>query len=279
MLNRGAERRAGGSYFDFVYQPVFARRRRGRDIVVIAHDVTALATRQARGRIGESAERRVPGDALARAPHAAERRARVHADAARRRDSSQSAAARARDHRTERPAAGAADRATCSTCRASSRASCGSTSRPVDRRARHPGARSRPSARRRRPRTCGCSPRSISPACRWPAMRSGCSRSCGTCCRTRSSSRRAADVCSVAAARVDSHVEIAGERHRRRHRCRVPPARLRAVPPGRQHFTRAHSGLGLGLAISPPPGRAHGGRIEATSPGIGRARRYVLSSP
>ena len=61
--------------------------------------------------------------------------------------------------------------------------------------ARDPGGARDRRRRRRRRRASGCRPPSISPACRWPATRSGCSRSSGTCCRTRSSSRRAADAC------------------------------------------------------------------------------------
>lgn len=44
-------------------------------------------------------------------------------------------------------------------------------------------------------------------------------------------------------------------------------------------FTRAHSGLGLGLAISRHLIEAHGGSIEATSPGKGRGTTVRVTLP
>ena len=63
---------------------------------------------------------------------------------------------------------------------------------------------------------------------------------------TRSSSRRSGGRVEVALERVNSHVEISVARHRRRHRARLPAARVRPLPPGRRSTTRAHGGLGLG---------------------------------
>ena len=44
-------------------------------------------------------------------------------------------------------------------------------------------------------------------------------------------------------------------------------------------FTRRHSGLGLGLAISRHLVEAHGGRIEAMSPGKGRGTTVRVELP
>ena len=44
-------------------------------------------------------------------------------------------------------------------------------------------------------------------------------------------------------------------------------------------FTRPHSGLGLGLAISRHLIEAHGGRIEATSPGVGQGTTIRVELP
>ena len=42
-LNRGPQRESEDAYFDFVYQPTFDEKGRVDSIVVVAHDVTALA--------------------------------------------------------------------------------------------------------------------------------------------------------------------------------------------------------------------------------------------
>ena len=163
-LNRGPRGDAEDAYFDFVYQPVFDEDGRVDSIVVVAHDVTALAIGQARGGDRQPAQGRVPGHALARAAHAAQRGARLHADAARRRDRAGAPPGGSRDDRAQRQAAGTAGRAMSSTSRASSPASCAWTSvRSISRGSFR--TRSKRSRRRRPPRACGCSRPSIGRAC------------------------------------------------------------------------------------------------------------------
>ena len=126
---------------------------------------------------------RVPGRALARAAHAAERDPRLRAAAARRRARRREGRTRAGDARAQRIVADAdrrrrarrlADRRpgrsgwTCS--RWNCRSSCTTRSQPC----------SRPPTRR----ACACRRSSIPALARSPAIPSGCSRWCGTCCPT-----------------------------------------------------------------------------------------------
>ena len=90
-LNRGPHGAPEDGYFDFVYQPVVGGRRPGRDDRRHRARRHGARGRQARGRDRQPPQGRIPGDAVARAAHAAQRRARLHADAARRRHRRRSA--------------------------------------------------------------------------------------------------------------------------------------------------------------------------------------------
>ena len=101
MLDRIAERNAELSRANTELESEVEERRR-----VEAERTAALDARARR----QPAEGRVPGDAVARAAHAAQRRARVDARAAGRARRAGHGGARAREHRAQRPGTGAADR-------------------------------------------------------------------------------------------------------------------------------------------------------------------------
>ena len=78
---------------------------------------------------------------------------------------------------------------------------------------------------------------------------------------------------------AETHVEVTVGGHRAGHPAGVPAARLRALPPGRRHATRAHGGLGLGLAIVRHLVELHGGTVSAESAGEGRGATFALRLP
>ena len=59
---------------------------------------------------------------------------------------------------------------------------------------------------------------------------------------------------------------------------RLPAARVRSIPPGRQRRPRAgYGGLGLGLAIVHDLVRLHGGEVEVQSAGVGLGATFVVT--
>ena len=112
-----------------------------------------------------------------------------------------------------------------------------------------------------------------------PAMPTVCSRSSGTCCRTRSSSRRrpgGIDRCSRSvepARRADRH------RHRPGHRAEFLPYVFDRFRQADASSARRHGGLGLGLALVRQLVELHGGRVQVDSAGLGLGTTFWVVLP
>ena len=231
---------------------------------------------------GQPPQGRVPRDAVARAAHAAERDPRLgSAFCRRRRRGRQTDATGARERSSAMRARrrGSIEdlldvsriitgklRLKCTTVdlgRASSRRPSTSSGRPPTPRA---------IAARDRARAAVRAGRSATPI--------ACSRSSGTCCRTRSSSRRrAAGSTSTHRRASASALELA-----------VSDTGIGIAPEFLPHVfdrfrqadgstTRQHGGLGLGLAIVREITLAHNGQVRVESAGTGEGTTFILSLP
>ena len=191
---------------------------------------------------GEPHQGRLPGEPLARAADAAERDPRLRAHAARRHRRRRTSSSKAIDTIERNADVADADRRGRAR-RLAHRLGQDSAERPAGRLARRSSASAidaiTPAADakgvRHRDRARSATRR------RSRAIRNGCSRCCGTCCRTRSSSPTAAAGCRSRLERVNSHVEVVGQRHRHRHLAGIPAARVRALPPSSKDGPRATS--------------------------------------
>ena len=229
-------------------------------------------------RSGELSEGRIPDDRLARAAHAADRDLRVGAHARGGRAARTISGAGRSPPSSGTRARRRGSSTICSTCRARSAASCGSTrvrstSRmSCTRPSRPSGPRSKrsrfDSIRRSTPRSAPSS-----------SIRIACSRSSGTCCRTRSSSRRTTARSVWRCADASSRHRDRGVRHRRRNRpglsARTSSSGFARPTPARGAATAAS---GLGLAIVRHLVELHGGTVRAESGGEWR-RRDVPGAP
>ena len=226
-------------------------------------------------------EGRVPRDAVARAAHAAQRDPRLVARSCSRGATDDADARRGpRDHRAQRPRAGAADR--------------GPARHEPDRLRQDPARRAAGRARRRssRPRStrCGRRPtrkgdphpqdRSIRTPARCSAIRTGSSRSSGTCSPTRSSSRRRAARSTCSLQRVNSHVEITvhdtGHRHRAASSCRTCSSGSARPTPRRRAST---AGSGWACRSSSSSSSCTAARSRPRAPATGQGATFIVSLP
>ena len=182
-------------------------------------------------------------------------------------------------HRAQRAARRRSSSRTCSTSRASSPASCGSNVQPVDL-AAIVDARAidavRPAADAKGIRL----ERDARPACRpdVAATPSGCSRWCGTCCRTRSSSRpRGGARQRARSQRANAHVELDRQRHRaaasRRSSCRTSSSASGRPTPRRRAST---AGSASACDRQATWSSCTAGTIEAESDGAGRGSTFTV---
>ena len=111
------------------------------------------------------------------------------------------------------------------------------------------------------------------------ATRRASSRSSGTCCRTRSSSRRSGGRVDVRLARRGPEVEISVRDTGQGIAAEQLPHVFDRFGIAAHQPTQTHGGLGLGLAIVRHLVELHGGTVRAESAGPGRGATFTVTLP
>ena len=110
-------------------------------------------------------------------------------------------------------------------------------------------------------------------------MPGGCSRCCGTCCTTPSSSRRRGGRVEVRVGQQNGHVSIVVQDNGHGITREFLPHVFERFRQQDSSTTRESPGLGLGLSIAKHLVELHGGTISAFSDGEGKGAKFVVELP